>query len=178
MKPEKQKTSFTKAKRTRTPARAQHAKAAASPSGANSRRNLRKTAPKKGKSNTVPTAEELTREFLKTPAMVEHARMLDQVQASRDTGNQTVTVTVANPYAVMLEFVERHHAAAAGRAPEPLAKLVQEIVENELEDTLHWLAVAPGHFQQYRDLWNAFCDERGAPQHKIGVEEPAPEGPF
>jgi len=137
-----------------------------------------KTLPKKAKSNSIPTAEELTREFLKTPAMVEHARMLDKVQAGRDKGNQTVTVSVPNPFATMLEFVERNNAAAAGRAPDPLAKLVQQIVENELADMLHWLVVSPGSFSRYRDLWNSFCDERGAPQHKIGDEEPAPEGPF
>lgn len=137
-----------------------------------------KTLPKKAKSNSTPTAEDLTREFLKTPAMVEHAQMLDQVQTSRDQSNRTVTVTVANPYATMLEFIERNNAAATGRAPDPLAQLVQQIVENEVEDMLHWLSVAPGHFSRYRDLWNAFCDEHNAPQHKIGVEEPAPEGPF
>jgi len=104
--------------------------------------------------------------------------MLDDVQTSRDQGNQTVAVTVANPYAVMLEFVERNNAAATGRAPETLAALVQRIVENELDNMLHWLSVAPGHFPRYRDLWNAFCDDHNAPQHKIGVEEPAPEGPF
>ncbi len=133
---------------------------------------------KKSTSTSTPTAEDLTREFLKTPAMIEHARMLDQVQTSRDTGKQTVTVTVSNPFAAMLEFVERNNAAAAGRVPDPLAAIVQQIVDNELADMLHWLVVSPGSFPRYRDLWNSFCENRGAPQHKIGAEEPAPEGPF
>jgi len=137
-----------------------------------------KNLPKKAKSNSTPTAEDLTREFLKTPAMVEHTRMLDEVQTSRDAGNQTVTVSVSNPFATMLEFVERNNAAAAGRTPDPLANLVQQIVDNELANMLHWLVVSPGSFPRYRDLWNSFCDERGAPEHKIGAEEPAPEGPF
>lgn len=137
-----------------------------------------KTLPKKAKSNSTPTAEDLTREFLKTPAMVEHARMLAKVQNSRDPSDETVAIKIPKPYAVMLDFVERNNAAAAGRAPDPLAKLVQQIVTNELEDMLHWLVVAPGRFTRYRELWNTFCDEHGAPHHKIGVEEPAPEGPF
>ena len=67
----------------------------------------------------------------------------------------------------MLEFVERNNAADKGRKADPATKVLGQMVLNELHDMLHWLVVAPAHFDRYRDLWNRFCDEQNAPQHKI-----------
>lgn len=144
-----------------------------------------KNLPQKGKSNSTSiTAAELTAAFRKTPAMVELAQMLDQVQNSPDwLLPHPVTVEVNKPLLTMLEFHEQIDAAQQGRAPTPIDKILSRVLDNVLQEELHWLVVAPTHFVRYRDLWNRFCDEQGAPQHKIAVpgettEEEGREGPF
>lgn len=131
---------------------------------------------------TQARAEQLTKLFLKTPAMVEHAEMIDAVHNRTDWTSDTVCIEVAKPLLAMLEFQERAEAVENGRAPEPLDKILARIVDNELQEELHWLAVAPAHFERYRNLWNRFCDEQGAPEHKIEAPEKTEarggEGPF
>ena len=56
--------------------------------------------PKKVKSKPkTKTAEELTAAFLKTPAMVEHTKIIGTVNAQLDPGD-TETVCLQNPQAV------------------------------------------------------------------------------
>jgi hypothetical protein len=125
-------------------------------------------APKKAKAKSKnPSAEELTREFLKTPPMVEHARMLSEIQDDPDWHNEPVTVEVAKPLLKMLEFLERLEASDGRRKPEEVKKLLSSILDNHLQAVLHELVVSPGVHRHYRDLWNAFCDKNGAPEHKI-----------
>ena len=63
--------------------------------------------------------------------------------------------------------------AIAGVTPLPAAKVLNQILLNELHDQLHWLITDPARFSHYRDLWNRFCDQQGAPDQKI----PAPQQP-
>jgi hypothetical protein len=69
-----------------------------------------------------------------------------------------------------------------GRAHTPIDKVLARIVDNEVQEELHWLVVEPAHFECYRNLWNRFCEEQGAPEHKIGAPQKAEarggEGPF
>jgi hypothetical protein len=69
-----------------------------------------------------------------------------------------------------------------GRAHTRIDKVLTRIVDNEVQEELHWLVVEPAHFERYRNLWNRFCDEQGAPEHKIGAPQKAEarggEGPF
>jgi hypothetical protein len=133
---------------------------------------------KKSTATSKPTAAELSKEFRETAPMLELARMLDQVLNDPDETTQRVTVEVSKPLIDMIEFQERADAAKMGRAPSPTDKILTTILDNVLQEELHWLVTEPVHFIQYRDLWNAFCDERGAPEHKIGVEPDDSEGPF
>ena len=125
------------------------------------------------------TAEELTKAFRKTPAMIELAELIDAVE-NGDWDEQAVSVEVSKPLLKMLEFQERAEAAEQGRAPTPVDKILARIIDNVLQEELHWLTVEPAHFDRYRDLWNRFCDEQGAPEHKILPEQEAPteESPF
>ena len=135
--------------------------------------------PKKVKSKPkTKTAEELTAAFLKTPAMVEHTKVIGTVNAQLDPGDtKTVSLKIPKQFLTMLEFVERNNAAEKGRKADPAAKVLGQIVLNELHDMLHWLVVAPAHFNRYRDLWNRFCDEQNAPQHKIAMPQDAAAKP-
>ena len=140
-----------------------------------SKQNLPKKA--KSKSKTT-TAAELTAAFLKTPAMVEHSKVIGTVNAQLDPGDtETVSLKIPKQFLTMLEFVERNNAADKGRKAAPAAKVLGRIVLNELHDMLHWLVVAPAHFGRYRDLWNRFCEEQGAPQHKIATPQDAAAKP-
>ena len=126
--------------------------------------------------------DELTAAFLKTPAMLEHVKNIDAVQNAEDWREETVGVEVAKPLLAMLEFEEGAEAAEQGRAPTPVAKILALIIDNVLQEELHWHVVEPLHFARIRRLWNRHCDENGAPARKIpepGQEtEPAPDGPF
>ena len=128
------------------------------------------------------TAEQLTKLFYKTPAMIAHAEMVDTVQNSPDWSTETVCIEVSKPLLAMIDFEERAQAKEHGRAPAPTDSILALIVDNVLQEELHWHVVAPAHFQRYRNLWNRFCDEQGAPEHKIAAPGEATqegrEGPF
>ncbi len=62
------------------------------------------------------TAEELTKAFLKTPAMVEHAKVIGTVNDRLDEGDtETVSLQVPKQFLAMLEYDERENAAHEGR---------------------------------------------------------------
>ena len=128
------------------------------------------------------TAEELTKVFMSTPEMIEHVETIDDILDKLDEEDtQAVTIQVPKQFIRMLEFMERKNAADKGRDPAPVSKELSEWVVNDLHDMLHWLKVGPAQLRHYRDLWNRFCDERGAPEHKIpepGQPEEPKEGPF
>lgn len=130
---------------------------------------------REGEAESRARAEQLTKLFYKTPPMVEHVEMINAVQNSTDWSPQEVCIEVSKPLLTMLEFRERAAAAEEGRAPEPLDKILARIVDNELQDQLHWLVVEPPHFRRYRKLWNQFCDDQDAPEHKIKEPEAADE---
>jgi hypothetical protein len=126
-------------------------------------------------------AAQLTKLFLKTPEMVEYAQVIGDVNDKLDT-DDTVTVGLQIPkqFITMLEFVERTEAAHEGREPEPVGEVLNLMLVNQLQEELHLLVVAPEQFPRNRDLYNRFCDEQGAPEHKILPEQEAPteESPF
>ena len=125
-------------------------------------------APKKAKAKSkTPSAEELTREFLKTPPMIEHARVLAEIQGDPDWHTQSITVEVAKPLLKMLEFIEHLEATDDRRKPRAVEEILSRALDYDLQSDLHELVVSPGNHRHYRDLWNAFCDKNGAPEHKI-----------
>ena len=127
-------------------------------------------------------AKQLTKLFYKTPAMLKHAQMLDAVQTGDDSSTETVCIEVSKPLLAMIAFQERAQATEQGRAPAPTDSVLALMVDNMLQEELHWHAVEPFHFEHYRKLWNRFCDEQGAPEHKIAAPgqtaEEGREGPF
>ena len=147
-----------------------------------------KTLPKKGKSKTMPKksrAAELTELFYKTPEMQECKTTAGTFVNQVHDGN-TVSVKIELPRALvqLAEFLERKRAGEGGKA-RSAAKVLSAMLLNDLHDELHWLTVEPAHFAYYRNLWNRFCDEQGAPEEKIAEPNAASsakqgreEGPF
>ena len=81
----------------------------------------------------------------------------------------------------LTEFLEEKRAS--GAAPRLAAKVLSQILQNELHDQLHWLTVSPARYEYYRNLWNRFCEAHGAPEEKIadpasGPAKSTEEGPF
>jgi hypothetical protein len=146
-----------------------------------------KTLPKKGKGKTVATkgrAAELTTLFLKTPEMQECSTTAGTILNQVHDG-KTVSIQIELPRALvqLAEFLERKRAEEGGTAARSAAKVLGNMLQNDLQDELHWLTVQPAHFAYYRNLWNRFCDDQGAPEEKIA--DPArpqtqggEEGPF
>ncbi len=122
-------------------------------------------------------AEKLTKLFYKTPAMIEHKRVIDAINdTSALDEDVTVSLKIPRRFITMLEFRERQDAADAGRAPVPAEELLTRTLVGELEEQLHWLVVEPARFKHYRNLWNRFCDEQGAPEEKIPPPGKAKDG--
>jgi hypothetical protein len=113
-------------------------------------------------------AERLTKIFYKTPEMQECRQTADSI-SNRLNPDDTVPVQIDVPreFLRLTEFLEQKRATAAGVGPLPPPKVLNQIVLNELHDQLHWLITGPARFSYYRDLWNRFCDEQGAPDQKI-----------
>jgi len=113
--------------------------------------------------------------------MVEHTK--SSAQSTPSSTRRHRNRLPSNPQAVPHHAGIRraHNASDEGRKADPAAKVLGQMVLNELHDMLHWLVVAPAHFDRYRDLWNRFCDEQNAPQHKIAkpkTPQHRREGPF
>ena len=128
-------------------------------------------------------AEKLTKLFYKTPAMIEHQRVIDAINDTSALDHDvTVSLKIPRRFITMLEFRERQNAADAGRAPAPAEERLTRTLINALEEELHWLVVEPARFEHYRNLWNRFCDEQGAPEEKIPppgtVKDEGGEGVF
>ena len=129
-------------------------------------------------------AEELTDLFYKTPEMQECKQTAGAINNSLDP-EDTVSVTLAVPKEFMrlVEFLEEKRADESSVAPRPAEAVLNQILLNELHEQLHWLVVAPARFSYFRNLWNRFCDEQGAPEEKIadpagGPAKGGEEGPF
>jgi len=144
-----------------------------------------KTLPKKGKSKTVANksrAGELTALFLNTPEMQECKTTAGTLLNQLDEGD-TVTIQIKLPRSLvqLAEFLE---SKRAGKAAKDAAKVLSRYLHNDLHDELHMLTVAPLSFDYYRDLWNRFCDDQGAPEEKIADPASGParggeeKGPF
>lgn len=146
-----------------------------------------KNLPKKGKSKPASSqgrGAELTALFLKTPEMQECTTTAGTILNQVYDGN-TVSIKIELPRALvqLAEFLERKRAEGAGVAARSTAKVLGDMLQNDLHDELHWLTVEPAHFAYYRNLWNRFCDAQGASKQKIA--DPArtkaqgrEEGPF
>lgn len=129
-------------------------------------------------------AAQLTKLFYQTPEGKELRLMADSINSKLDP-EDTVSVKIDVPKELirLTEFLEQKRASGAGGKPRPAAKVLNQIVVNELHDQLHWLVVGPARYEFYRNLWNRFCDAQGAPEEKIADPASAPtksaeEGPF
>lgn len=129
-------------------------------------------------------AEELTELFNETPEMQECQQTAGSITNKLDP-EDTVSITIEVPKELvrLTEFLERKRVAGARGEPRPAAKVLNQILVNELHDQLHWLVVGPARYEYYRNLWNRFCDEQGAPEEKIADPASSPaksgeEGPF
>ena len=118
-------------------------------------------------------AVQLTKLFYKTPEMQECRLTADSINNALNPDDTVpVQIDVPREFLRLTEFLEQKRATAAGVEPLPPPKVLNQIILNELHDQLHWLVVEPAHFSHYRNLWNRFCDEQGAPGEKM----PAPSG--
>lgn len=119
-------------------------------------------------------AEQLTKLFYETPAMIEHKKVVDAISDTSGVDHDvTVSLKIPRRFITMLEFRERQDAADAGRLPASAEDLLARRLINQLEDELHWLVVEPARFEHYRNLWNRFCEERDALEEKILPPETA-----
>lgn len=84
----------------------------------------------------------------------------------------------------LLRHIEALDAAAAGRAPVPVERIVSLIVNNHLQSLLHQLVTDPTSHPHYANAWNALCAAEGVPDLAApsgtaseGLQK-AQEGPF
>lgn len=102
----------------------------------------------------------------------------------RASADMAVMVKVRPELAALLEHVESLDAAARGRPPAPIARVLSGIVRNHLEHLLHMLVTDPTSHPHYARLWNNLCVNAGAPDLAVPDPDapPAPEtdaeGPF
>ncbi len=136
-----------------------------------------------GKPTPEAPAQSLTKIFLKTPEMEECRRTADSIN-NRLNPDDTVAVQLDMPreFLRLTEFLEQKRATAAGVEPLPTPQVLNQILLNELHDQLHGLITGPARFGYYRDLWNRFCDNQGAPDQKLpdplASSGEGGEGPF
>lgn len=84
----------------------------------------------------------------------------------------------------LLRHIEAIDAAAAGRAPVPVERIVSLIVSNHLQSLLHQLVADPTSHPHYAKAWNALCAAEGVPDLAVpdGTASEGPqkaeEGPF
>ena len=129
-------------------------------------------------------AAELTELFYKTPEMQECQQTAGSIANKLDPEDTVaIKIDVPKEFIRLTEFLEEKRASGAGVAPRPAATILNQILQNELHDQLHWLTVGPARYEYYRNLWNRFCDEQGAPEEKIadpvsGPAKSTEEGPF
>lgn len=127
-------------------------------------------------------AAELTELFNKTPEMQECRQTAGSIANKLDPEDTvSIEIDVPKEFIRLTEFLEEKRAS--GAAPRPAAKVLSQILQNELHDQLHWLTVSPARYEYYRNLWNHFCDAQGAPEEKIadpasGPAKSTEEGPF
>jgi hypothetical protein len=109
---------------------------------------------------------------------------LTDAAMNRASADMPVTVKVRPELAALLEHIESlDAAAAAGRAPAPIERTLNLVVNNYLEDLLHMLVTDPTSHPHYARLWNSFCAEAGAPELAVPdaaapITPDAAEGPF
>lgn len=129
-------------------------------------------------------AEEVTELFYQTPEMQEYKQTAGSITSKLDPGDTvSIKIDVPKEFIRLTEFLEMKRVAGGTGAPRPAAKVLNQIMLNELHDQLHWLVVSPTRYAYYRDLWNRFCDKQGAPEERIADPAKPPassgeEGPF
>jgi hypothetical protein len=127
---------------------------------------------------------QLTKLFYQTPEGQEVRLTADSINNKLNMGDTLpIKIDVPKEFIRLTEFLEKKRMTGGRGKPRPAAKILNQILLNELHDQLHWLVVGPARYEFYRDLWNRFCDAQGAPEHKIADPASAPaesteEGPF
>lgn len=111
------------------------------------------------------------------------ARLLDA--AINDASDPApVTVEVQPGLLRLLGYVESLEAAAAGRPPAPVERILHQIVGNHAENLLHLLATDPTSHPHFAKLWNALCAGQGQAAYQVpdGTPQTPPdkagEAPF
>ena len=127
-------------------------------------------------------AQALTKLFLQTPEMKECQMVAGGIANKLDPGDTvSIKIDVPKEFVRLTEFLEEKRTAG-GNVARPADKVLAQTLLNELHEQLHWLVTGPARYGYYRDLWNRFCDEHGAPEEKIEDPMTAPEkreeGPF
>jgi hypothetical protein len=93
-----------------------------------------------------------------------------------------VTVEGAPRLLALLEHIESLDAAASARAPAPVERVLNLVVNNYLENLLHRLTADPTSHPHYARLWNSLCAAAGAPELAVpetsAPPEASAEGPF
>ena len=129
-------------------------------------------------------AAQLTKLFHQTPEGQELRLTAGSILNKLDPEDTvSIKIDVPKEFVRLTEFLEQKRATGAGGKARPAAKVLNQILINELHDQLHWLVVGPARYEYYRNLWNRFCDEQGAPEEKIadpasGPAKTSEEGPF
>ena len=100
--------------------------------------------------------------------MAEHAVTVEMFNAQMDpTDTETVSLQVPKQFLTMLEFLERKNALDAGREPISAAEVLDQIVRNELHQTLHWLTVEPRISHTTEISGTAFVTNRALQKKKF-----------
>jgi hypothetical protein len=129
-------------------------------------------------------AARLTKLFYETAEGRELRQTADTINSRLNMGDTVaVKIHVPKEFIRLTEFLEQKKVAGTAIAPRPTAKVLNQILLNELHDQLHWLTVGPARYEYYRNLWNRFCDQHGAPEEKIadpasGPAQDGEKGPF
>ena len=128
-------------------------------------------------------AAQLTKLFYETAEGRELRQTADSINGKLNMGDTVaVKIDVPKEFIRLTEFLEQKRVLGTPTKPRSVAKVLNQILLNELHDQLHWLVVGPARYEYFRSIWNRFCDAQGAPQEKIaepaGGPAKAEEGPF
>jgi len=119
-----------------------------------------------------PALARLRAQFASHPDVCALTALTDAAM-HRASADMPVMVKVRPELAALLEHIESLDAAAAGRAPAPIARVLSGIVSNHLEHLLHRLVTNPTSHPHYARLWNSLCADAGA----LALAVPDPDAP-
>ena len=127
------------------------------------------------KSKPESRAAQLTKLFYETAEGKELRQTAGSILNKLDPEDTvSIKIDVPKEFVRLTEFLEQKRVVGTATKPRPAAKVLNQIIVNELHDQLHWLVVGPARYEYFRNLWNRFCDEQGAPEEKIADPASSP----